>query len=166
MSATDARGAIEAIWHIESARLIAALARMVRDVGLAEELAQDAFVSALQQWPEAGIPENPGAWLMAAAKHRAIDLVRKDKRIERKHSHADAREGFRNSEPSVAALPLEIQRTVLKDMVQASFEVGDITGAAGGFLATPRGLADQPSLFLCMLCVKQSNPHTRDTLLN
>jgi len=65
---------IDAVWRIESARIIRGLARIVRDVGLAEELAQDALVAALQQWPESGIPDNPGAWLMAAAKHRAIDM--------------------------------------------------------------------------------------------
>ena len=74
-----------AIWRIESAKIIAGLARIVRDVGLAEELAQDALVAALQQWPESGAPENPGAWLMAAAKHRGIDLLRRNKRLERKH---------------------------------------------------------------------------------
>jgi len=76
--------AIEAVWRIESARLIAGLARIVRDVGLAEELAQDALVIALQQWPEAGVPDNPGAWLMATAKHRAVDLLRRQERYERK----------------------------------------------------------------------------------
>ena len=76
--------AIEAVWRIESARLIAGLARTVRDVGLAEELAQDALVIALEQWPAAGVPENPGAWLMATAKHRAIDLLRRRTRYERK----------------------------------------------------------------------------------
>jgi RNA polymerase sigma factor (sigma-70 family) len=83
--ATDAHRAIEAVWRIESARLIAGLARMVRDVGLAEELAQDALVAALEQWPESGVPRNPGAWLMATAKHRAIDLFRRNKLLERKH---------------------------------------------------------------------------------
>jgi RNA polymerase sigma-70 factor, ECF subfamily len=77
--------AIDAVWRIESARIIAGLTRIVRDVGLAEELAQDALVAALQQWPESGIPDNPGAWLMAAAKHRAIDMFRRNKRLERKH---------------------------------------------------------------------------------
>ena len=77
--------AIEAVWRIESARLIAALARIVRDVGLAEELAQDALVAALEQWPESGVPDKPGAWLMATAKHRAIDLLRRGKLVERKH---------------------------------------------------------------------------------
>jgi RNA polymerase sigma factor (sigma-70 family) len=76
---------IDAVWRIESARIIAGLARIVRDVGLAEELAQDALVAALEQWPESGIPDNPGAWLMAAAKHRAIDLWRRNKLLERKH---------------------------------------------------------------------------------
>jgi RNA polymerase sigma-70 factor, ECF subfamily len=77
--------AINAVWRIESPRLIAGLARMVRDVGRAEELAQDALVTALERWPESGIPDNPGAWLMATAKHRAIDELRRDKRVEQKH---------------------------------------------------------------------------------
>ncbi len=85
MTASDTHQAIQAVWRIESARLIAGLARVVRDVGLAEELAQDALVAALEQWPKSGVPNNPGAWLMAAAKHRAIDLLRRGKRIERKH---------------------------------------------------------------------------------
>lgn len=82
---TDLKGTIEAVWRIESARIIAGLARMVRDVGLAEELAQDALVSALEQWPNTGIPDNPGAWLTAAAKNRAIDYWRRNKRLEQKH---------------------------------------------------------------------------------
>lgn len=73
----DARGAVEAVWRIESAKIVAVLARKVRDVGLAEELAQDALVAALEQWPHKGIPENPGAWLLAVAKYRAIDLIRR-----------------------------------------------------------------------------------------
>ena len=73
VTATDPARAIEAVWRIESARLIAGLARVVRDVGVAEELAQDALVAALEQWPRSGIPDNPGAWLMATAKRRAID---------------------------------------------------------------------------------------------
>jgi RNA polymerase sigma factor (sigma-70 family) len=85
VAATDTHRAIEAVWRIESARLIAGLARMVRDVGLAEELAQDALVAALERWPESGVPDNPGAWLMATAKHRAIDGLRRGKRLERKH---------------------------------------------------------------------------------
>jgi RNA polymerase sigma factor (sigma-70 family) len=83
--ATPAHKTIDAVWRIESPRLIAALARIVRDVGIAEELAQDALVAALQQWPEEGVPRNPGAWLMAAAKHRAIDVLRRNKMTERKH---------------------------------------------------------------------------------
>src|SRR2546427_407820 len=85
VTATHAHTAIDAVWRIESARLIAGLARIVRDVGLAEELAQDALVAALEQWPESGVPRNPGAWLMATAKHRAIDLLRRNKRLEQKH---------------------------------------------------------------------------------
>ena len=81
----DAHRTLDAIWRIESPKLIAGLARMVRDVGVAEDLAQDAFVSALDQWPETGIPRNPGAWLMAIAKRRAIDRFRREDRLERKH---------------------------------------------------------------------------------
>ena len=82
---TDAHGAIDAVWRIESPRLIAGLARIVHDVGLAEELAQDALVAALEQWPQSGVPDKPGAWLMATAKHRAIDLLRRFKRLESKY---------------------------------------------------------------------------------
>jgi RNA polymerase sigma factor (sigma-70 family) len=81
----DAHRAVEAIWRIESARLIAGLARVVGDIGTAEELAQDALVAALEQWPADGVPERPGAWLMGTAKHRAIDLMRRQKTLERKH---------------------------------------------------------------------------------
>jgi RNA polymerase sigma factor (sigma-70 family) len=85
VTATHSHSAIDAVWRIESARIIAGLTRIVRDVGLAEELAQDALVAALEQWPESGIPDNPGAWLMATAKHRAIDTFRRNKLLERKH---------------------------------------------------------------------------------
>src|SRR5574342_578353 len=85
MTTPDVRRAIDAVWRIESARLIAGLARIVRDVGLAEDLAQDALVIALERWPESGIPNNPGAWLMATAKHRAIDRLRRMTLAERKH---------------------------------------------------------------------------------
>jgi RNA polymerase sigma factor (sigma-70 family) len=83
--AAETHRAIDAVWRIESSRIIAVVARMVRDVGLAEELAQDALVAALEQWPRAGIPARPGAWLMATAKHCAIDSLRRKKRLERKH---------------------------------------------------------------------------------
>ena len=86
MTASDTHRAIEAVWRIESARLIAGLARLVRDVGLAEDLAQDALVAALEQWPESGVQRIPGAWLMTAAKHRAIDQLRRGKMLERKHA--------------------------------------------------------------------------------
>ena len=85
VTAPDTHRAIDAVWRIESPRLIAGLARIVRDVGLAEDLAQDALVAALEQWPKSGVPDNPGAWLMATAKRRAIDLFRRNTRMERKH---------------------------------------------------------------------------------
>jgi len=85
VTATDTQRAIETVWKMESAKVIAGLTRIVRDVGMAEDLAQDALVSALEQWPASGIPRNPAAWLMAAAKHRAIDHFRRRKMLERKH---------------------------------------------------------------------------------
>ena len=84
MSVPEAHRAIEAVWRLESARIIAGLARLVNDVGLAEELAQDALVAALKQWPESGIPPNPGAWLMSTARHQAIDMIRRNERLARK----------------------------------------------------------------------------------
>jgi RNA polymerase sigma factor (sigma-70 family) len=85
VSIADTHRAIDAVWRIESARLIAGLARIVRDVGVAEEIAQDALVVALEKWPQSGVPDNPGAWLMTTAKHRAIDHFRRNKLLERKH---------------------------------------------------------------------------------
>src|SRR5207249_9612637 len=84
MTATDTHRAIDAVWRIESPRLIAGLARFVRDVGVAEDLAQDALVAALEQWPKEGVPRNPGAWLMAVGKRRAVDRLRRNKVLERK----------------------------------------------------------------------------------
>ena len=85
MTAADTHRAIDAVWRIESPKLIAGLARIVRDVGVAEDLAQDALLVALRQWPESGVPDNPGAWLMATAKHRAIDHLRRRQMLDRKH---------------------------------------------------------------------------------
>ena len=100
----DPYRAIEAVWRIESAKLIATLARMVRDVGLAEDFAQEALLAALEQWPQTGIPDNPGAWLMTAAKRRAIDHFRRDQRLERRHEQF-ARE--REFQQEMAACDLE-----------------------------------------------------------
>jgi RNA polymerase sigma-70 factor, ECF subfamily len=85
MTVSDTHRAIDAVWRIESAKVIAGLARIVGDIGQAEDLAQDALVIALEKWPETGVPDNPGAWLMATAKHRALDLLRRQKLLERKH---------------------------------------------------------------------------------
>ncbi len=85
VTATDTHRAIEAVWRIESPKLIAGLTRIVRDIGIAEDLAQDALIAALEQWPESGIPDNPAAWLMATAKHRAMDHFRRNTRLDRKH---------------------------------------------------------------------------------
>jgi len=86
MAATPVEKTIEAVWRIEQAKIIASIARMVRDVGLAEEFAHDALVAALTQWQEKGIPDKPGAWLMATGKRRAIDHLRRAKMLDRKHS--------------------------------------------------------------------------------
>jgi RNA polymerase sigma factor (sigma-70 family) len=99
------RRAIDAVWRIESPRLIAGLARMVRDVGIAEELAQDSLVAALERWPGSGIPENPGAWLMATAKRRAIDVLRRDKRLDRKHEELAYEIEARTEERRAATAP-------------------------------------------------------------
>jgi RNA polymerase sigma factor (sigma-70 family) len=99
VATTDTHGAIDAIWRIESAKLIAGLARIVRDVGRAEELAQDALVAALEQWPAAGVPDNPGAWLMATAKHRAIDEVRRSAMLERKHEELARATNVEHTDP-------------------------------------------------------------------
>jgi RNA polymerase sigma factor (sigma-70 family) len=85
MAESETHRAIDAVWRIESPRLIAGLARLVRDLGLAEEVAQDALVAALEQWPASGVPRNPGAWLMATAKHRAIDRLRRNQRLQSRH---------------------------------------------------------------------------------
>ncbi len=95
MSGAGAKGAVDAVWRIESARLIAGLARMTGDVGLAEDLAQDALVAALERWPESGVPDNPGAWLMATAKNRAIDLARRGKRFEDRREQLVREAGLR-----------------------------------------------------------------------
>jgi RNA polymerase sigma factor (sigma-70 family) len=114
VTAPDTHAAIDAVWRIESPRLIAGLARIVRDVGLAEDLAQDALVAALEQWPAAGIPRNPGAWLMAAAKHRAIDHWRRNTRLERKHEQI--------------CRTLEAEQNLPPDFVTAIDERGDDVG--------------------------------------
>jgi RNA polymerase sigma factor (sigma-70 family) len=117
---TDIHRAIDAVWRIESPRLIAGLARMVRDVSLAEDLAQDALVAALERWPESGIPDNPGAWLMAAAKHRAIDTFRRTKLLERKHQEL-GREVDARQEAAVAALESAIDDHVGDDLLRLIF---------------------------------------------
>src|SRR5262245_63337846 len=114
MMATDTHRAVDAVFRIEQAKLIGGLARMVRDVGLAEELAQDALVAALEQWPKSGIPDKPGAWLMAAAKHRAIDRLRRRKLIERKHDELSREleaEG-EAGEPDLDAAPTTTSATI------------------------------------------------------
>lgn len=117
---SDAHRAIDAVWRIESARLIAGLARIVGDVGLAEDLAQDALLAALERWPESGIPDNPGAWLMATAKHRAIDMHRRSKRIERKHEQL-GRELDSRQEMTVADLDAALDDDIGDDLLRLMF---------------------------------------------
>ena len=120
MSASETSRAIEAIWRIESARLVAGLARIVRDVGLAEDLAQDALVAALKQWPQSGVPDNPGAWLMAAAKNRAIDMLRRRARLERKHEQL-ARELDSRGVTAEQELELALEDEVGDDLLRLIF---------------------------------------------
>ena len=119
MTSADTHRAIEAVWRIESARLIAGLTRIVRDVGLAEELAQDALVAALEQWPVTGVPRNPGAWLMGTAKHRAIDHWRRVKRIERKHEELGY--ALENQQESAPDFDSAIDDTVGDDLLRLVF---------------------------------------------
>src|SRR5213596_463005 len=120
MPPKQAAEAIDAVWRIESARLIAGLARIVGDVGLAEDLAQDALVSALEQWPESGVPDNPGAWLMATAKHRAIDQLRRQKMQGRKHEHLGRELDERQVSPE-SALAAAIDDHVGDDLLSLIF---------------------------------------------
>ncbi|WP_026257536.1 RNA polymerase sigma factor [Actinopolymorpha alba] len=120
MSVPETHRAIDAVWRIESPRLIAGLARMVRDVGLAEELAQDALVAALEQWPGSGVPRNPGAWLMAIAKRRAIDQIRRQERYERKLAEI-GRELAIDGEESTPDLDAAFEDTIEDDLLRLIF---------------------------------------------
>jgi len=120
VSTIETHCAIEAVWRIESARVIASLARIVRDVGLAEELAQDALVVALEKWPQSGIPDNPGAWLMATAKHRALDHFRRAKLLDRKHEEL-GRELKSQQEAAVANFAIPEQGEIEDDLLRLVF---------------------------------------------
>src|SRR5687768_18542489 len=120
MTASETHRTIDAVWRIESARLIAGLARMVGDVGVAEDLAQDALVAALERWPETGVPDKPGAWLMATAKHRAIDTFRRAERLERKTAEL-GRELQEAEEPDWAAA---LDEVVEDDLLRLVFKIG------------------------------------------
>ena len=120
MTVTDTHRAIDAVWRIESPRLIGGLARIVHDLGVAEELAQDALVAALEQWPESGVPDNPGAWLMATAKHRAIDFLRRKTLLERKHEEL-GRELEMQREATVADIDASVDDAVGDDLLRLVF---------------------------------------------
>ena len=120
MTAPDIHRTIDAVWRIESAKLIASLTRMVSDVGLAEDLAQDALVAALEQWPKSGVPNNPGAWLMAAAKHRAIDVMRRGAMQDRKHEQIGHELEWRQ-ESTVAELDEALDDHVGDDLLRLVF---------------------------------------------
>jgi RNA polymerase sigma factor (sigma-70 family) len=120
VTTTEPHRAIEAIFRIERARLIAGLARMVRDVGLAEELAQEAFVTALSEWPRTGVPANPGAWLTAAAKRRAIDLLRRSKMLARKHAEI-GRDLSEEDEAGIAAIEAAMDDDVGDELLSLIF---------------------------------------------
>ncbi len=116
MTGPDIHRTIDAVWRIEQAKLIAGLARMLRDVGLAEELAQDALVAALEHWPRTGIPDNPGAWLMASAKHRAIDRLRRSKLLARKHEELG-----REPEPEMPDIDAALDDDIGDDLLRLIF---------------------------------------------
>jgi RNA polymerase sigma factor (sigma-70 family) len=120
VTASHPHSAVDAVWRIESARIIAGLTRIVRDVGVAEELAQDALVAALEQWPQSGIPDNPGAWLMATAKHRAIDMFRRNKLLERKHEEL-GRELKTQQESAVADFDIANDDDIGDDLLRLVF---------------------------------------------
>ncbi|HXX15168.1 MAG TPA: RNA polymerase sigma factor [Candidatus Eremiobacteraceae bacterium] len=120
MSTSDINAVIDTVWRMESAKIIAVLTRMVRDVGLAEELAQDALVAALQRWPESGLPDSPGAWLMTAAKRRAIDHFRRGKLQDRKHQEL-GRELKVEEESVVASMDIPEQEDISDDLLRLMF---------------------------------------------
>ncbi len=120
MTDTHPHSAIDAVWRIESARIIAGLTRIVRDIGVAEELEQDSLVAALEQWPQSGIPDNPGAWLMATAKHRAIDMFRRNKLLERKHEEL-GRELKTQQESAVADFDIANDDDIGDDLLRLVF---------------------------------------------
>ena len=117
---SDVNRAIDAVWRIESPRLIAGLARITGDIGLAEDLAQDALLAALERWPQSGVPDNPGAWLMATAKHRAIDMHRRSKRIDRKHEQI-GHELDAQQEMSVSDLDNALDDEIGDDLLRLMF---------------------------------------------
>ncbi|WP_406567773.1 RNA polymerase sigma factor [Actinoallomurus soli] len=120
MTTPDVHRTIDAIWRLESARIIAGLTRMMRDVGVAEELAQDALVAALEQWPQDGVPDNPGAWLMATAKHRAIDRIRREKRFEQKQQEI-GRDLETRQDPTDAELEAALEEDLGDDLLRLMF---------------------------------------------
>ncbi len=120
-TAADIHRTIDAVWRIESAKLIAGLTRMVRDVSVAEDLAQDALVAALEQWPESGVPDNPGAWLMATAKHRAIDGLRRSQLLERKHAELGREMEEAKGAPDLAAMHAAIDDDIGDDLLRLVF---------------------------------------------
>src|SRR5258708_14692882 len=119
VTAADSHRTIETVWRIEAPRLIGGLARIVRDVGIAEDLAQDALVAALESWPESGVPENPGAWLMASAKHRAIDFFRRNQMLDRRHD--GLRREFEVRELTVRDLDTGLDDDVGDDLLRIMF---------------------------------------------
>jgi predicted RNA polymerase sigma factor len=117
---TDIHRTIEAVWKIESTRLIAGIARVTRDIGIAEELAQEAFITALELWPEQGIPENPAAWLMTAAKRRAIDSLRRGRMLLEKHEEI-ARELEFQQQQLADALDQSLDKVIDDDILRLIF---------------------------------------------
>jgi RNA polymerase sigma factor (sigma-70 family) len=141
VTSSDVHRTIEAVWRIESPRLIAGLARMVRDVGLAEELAQDALVAALERWPESGVPDNPAAWLMTAAKRRGIDRLRRSRRFEAKQAEIGREIESQHAGPDLdAALDDDVGDDLLRLMFTACHPVLAMEGRVALTLRVVGGL--------------------------
>ena len=145
MTASDIHRVIDAVWRIESARVIGGLARIVRDVGVAEDLAQDALVAALKQWPESGVPDNPAAWLMGAAKHRAIDHLRRNQLLQRKHGELAYEIESSRPAPDFAA---DLDDDVGDDMLRLMFTAcHPVLSAEARVALTLRMVGGSPSAF-------------------
>jgi len=155
---SDVDRTIEAVWKIESTRLIAAIARVTRDIGIAEELAQDAMVAALERWPEEGIPENPAAWLMTAAKRRAIDSLRRGQMLVQKHEEI-ARELQIQQRKLGEAMDRALDQVIDDDVLRHLYSVpsGASCGRMRGAYFARNRRTDYGGDRACLPCARENN---------